>query len=330
MIETVHFKDGSIVKEGEPLFSIDKRQYQATVSLRKADLSKAQAGLSRAAQYNERMKAADKRSVSASDLDFAANDVLQSKASIEQARAALQLAQIDLDYTKVAAPISGRISKAEATKGNYVTPAGGPLAAIVQINPIRVAFAMPDRDYLEQRETFGASLEAVYDTTLVLADGSVYPHKGERDFEDAAMDEKTGTIMMHLRFSNADGILVPGSMVRVSTKPMKSHVSAVVPQPAIMSDRAGDYVYILDENDVAHRRDVTLGAEIGTTREVLSGLAAGDKIILRGLQNVRPEAPVKPSFLTGEGVSKSPAELAMESGYDLDDAGSGDVTEGTN
>jgi RND family efflux transporter MFP subunit len=333
MIEAVNFRDGSIVKEGELLFTIDSRQYQATVSLRKADVSKAEAGLSRASKYNDRLQAADKRSVSASDLDISANDILQGRASIEQARAALQLAQIDLDYTKVKAPISGRIGRAEATKGNYVTPGGSPLADIVQINPIRVSFAMPDRDYMEQRDLF-RSPGAIYDATLTLADGSTYAHKGERDFEDVTMDVTTGTIMVYLRFKNESGVLVPGSMVRVLTKPVKSHVSAVIPLEAVLSDGEGTFVYVIDESNVAHRRDISLGVEFGTTREVLSGLEAGEKIVLRGLQNVRPETPVNPSYLSDD-VNRSPADLAKESGYDLPSVSSKDEsgvksTEGKN
>ncbi|MDR3332692.1 MAG: efflux RND transporter periplasmic adaptor subunit [Synergistaceae bacterium] len=326
-IETVHFKDGSLVKEGDLLFTIDDKQYQATVSLRRADLSKAEAGLSRASKYNERLKAADTRSVSALDLDIAANDVVQGKAVIEQARATLKLAQLDLGYTKVTAPISGRIGRAEFTKGNFVSPAGGHLTTIVQTDPIRVSFAVADRDYLEQIEAFRSSGKTVYDATIRLANGDEYPFKGERDFEDSAMDEKTGTITVHLRFKNDGGTLVPGAMVRVATKPTAIRVSPVVPQEAIMADASSDYVYVIDENKIAHRRDVSLGVEIGTAREVISGLSAGEHVILRGLQNLRPETPVSPSYLSTPASGKTPADLARESGYDLPSVGSsGDVS----
>jgi RND family efflux transporter MFP subunit len=317
IIEAVHFKDGSIVREGDPLFSIDRVLYQATVALRRADLAKAEAGLSRASKYNERLKAADKRSVSETDLDMAANDVLQNRASIEQSKAALKLAQIDLDYTNISAPITGRISRTEATKGNYVTPAGAPLATLVQIDPIRVSFAMPDRDYLEQMDEFRSSGASVFDVTLRLANGAEYPFMGERDFEDISMDEKTGTIMMYLRFRNEDGVLVPGSMVRVATKPKKNHVAPIIAQEAVMTDAEGDYVYVVDENNVAHRRTIELGAEIGVAQEVKRGLSSGETIVVRGIQSVTPEMPVKPSFMRDEGAEKTPAERAMESGYDL-------------
>ncbi|MDR1965743.1 MAG: efflux RND transporter periplasmic adaptor subunit [Synergistaceae bacterium] len=332
-IEAVHFKEGSIVKAGDLLFTIDDAQYQATVSLRRADLSKAEANLSRAVKYNERLRAADARSVSASDLDMAASDVLQSRAAVEQAKAALKLAQIDLGYTKVTAPITGRIGRIEYTKGNYVSLSEDPLASIVQIDPIRVSYAMPDRDYMEQFGAFQSQGNAVYDTTITLPDGVRYEHKGERDFEDPAIDAMTGTITMHLRFDNSGGVLIPGSMVRVSTKPKKMRVSPVIPEEALLADSDGDFVYVIDENDAAQRRNVELGTEIGTTREVISGLVSGEKVILRGQQNVRPGMPVKPNYPSTDGA-KTPAELARESGYDLPalspGTGQDNSSEGTN
>ncbi|MDR1133362.1 MAG: efflux RND transporter periplasmic adaptor subunit [Synergistaceae bacterium] len=331
-IESVHFKEGSVVSEGDPLFTIDRAQYEATVALRRADLSKAQASLSRASKYNDRLKTVDKRSISANDLDMSASDVQQNRASVEQARAALKLAEIDLGYTKIASPITGRIGRVNVTKGNFVSAASDPLATIVQTDPVRVSFAMPDREYMEQIKAFQASDAPVYDTTLTLADGTLYESRGTRDFEDNEMDSSTGSITLHLRFENKDGALIPGSLVKVATKPLESHVAPIVPQGAVMSDAASDYVYVIGDGDLAHRRDVTLGAEIGASREVVSGLAAGEKVIVSGLQNVRPESPVRPSYPV-IGASKTPAELARESGYDLPAVGQsddGNLEEGKN
>jgi RND family efflux transporter MFP subunit len=314
-IESVHFKEGSMVKAGDLLFTLDGEQLQATAQIRRADLARAEANLARAIKYNERMQSADKRGVSASDVDMADSDVRQCRAAVEQAKAALKLAQIDLSYTKITAPISGRIGRAGATKGNYVTSSGDPLANIVQMDPIRVSYALPDRSYVEQMASY-RSKEEVYATTLVLADGSDYSERGERDFEENEMDPGTGTIRAYLRFKNGKGALVPGALVRVLTKPVKSRVAAVVPIEALMADAEGDFVYVIGDGDVAHRRGVTLGAEIGTSREIISGLEPGDKIITRGLQGVRPETPVNPSYPRDD-ASKGAADLARESGYDL-------------
>ena len=327
-IESVHFKEGTVVKEGDVLFKLDSAQHQATVQLRKADLARADANLSRAIKFNDRLKAADSRSVSASDLDMSASDVQQSRAAVEQAKASLRLAQIDLGYTTITAPISGRIGRADVTKGNYVTPAGGHLASIVQSDPVRVSYALPDRNVIDQIGAFQESGN-VYDATLVLADGTQYPAPGERDFEANTMDAMTGTLTVYLKFKNENGALIPGSMVRVITKPARERIAPVVPQEAIISDAMGDFVYVIGDGDVAERRDVNLGVEVGTSREIVSGLAPGEKVIARGVQNVRPQMQVSPYFPQTDASSMSPAELTRESGFDLPVV-RGNRTEGDN
>ncbi|GHT01721.1 MexE family multidrug efflux RND transporter periplasmic adaptor subunit [Synergistales bacterium] len=293
-IAEVHFKEGSIVKAGQLLFSIDNRQYQATVDLRKADLAKATANYDRALKYRDRLKTADKRSVSASDLDIAESDVLQGKAGVDLAKASLKLAQIDLDHTKVTAPIAGRIGAAFFTKGNYVTPTGvQPLAVIVQVDPIRVVFALSDRDYLDAYALFKSS-EDVYNAKILLSNGVEYPFTGNRDFEDNAMNEHTGTMTVRLSFENKEGELIPGAMVRVRTRPASAHVAIVIPQEAILADAQGDYVYIVDTENVTRQRRVSLGAEEGATREVVSGLSEGERVVVYGLQSIRPEMKVNP------------------------------------
>ncbi|MDR1740980.1 MAG: efflux RND transporter periplasmic adaptor subunit [Synergistaceae bacterium] len=310
-IDRVAFKEGSMVKAGDLLFKIDDEQYRATVDGRKADLAKAEAAQKNAVRYYDRLKAADRRSVSATDVDSAENDVLQAKAGVAQAQAALKLAQIDLDHTRIPAPITGRIGKAAMTKGNYVTPAGVPLAEIVQMDPIRVAFAMPDRDYSSHTPASG---DLPYTSSLTLADGTAYPFNGERDFDDNVVDSKTGTVTVRLRFPNSDGLLVPGAMVRVEVKPAP-HVGLVIPQEAVVSNSDGDMVYVVDSADVATPKGVKLGLAVGSMVEVLSGLAEGDNIVHQGIQSVIPGSPVSP--VTIKKAAKTPAELAMESGYDL-------------
>ena len=316
-IAQVHFTEGSIVKAGDLLFTLDSSQYQATVDLRKADLTKAEANLQYATKYHNRLKASDKRSVSASDLEAAENEVNQSKAAVAQAKASLKLAQIDLGYTKITAPITGRIGRAEFTKGNYVTSSSGQLASIVQVDPIRVTFSMPDRDYLEQIEAFTGSNKAVYRATITLPDGETYGYAGERDFENNTMDARTGTITLTMRFKNDKGALVPGTMVRVTTKPVDNKVATVVPMEAVMADSEGDYVYLVDESDTVQQRRIATGAEVGYMSEVLSGVEPGERIIVRGLQSVRPNMTVRPQLLDEGSGAQTPAERAKESGYDL-------------
>lgn len=291
-IAKVCFKEGSVVKAGQLLFQIDPKQYEATVQLRKAELQQAEANLVTAEKYYKRVTAASERAVSATDRDTAEGNFLQAKAAVAQAKAALKLAQIDLSYCRITSPITGKIGKALYTKGNYVTPSITELASIVQMDPIRVSYPLPDRDYLDQLSLFKED-GSVYNTSLILSNGEKYNVPGKRDFENNRVDQTTGTIMMRLRFANKEGMLIPGEMVRVFTKPVKSHIVNAVPQTAVMADEQGDYVYVINADNTARQARVTLGREFGELREVTSGVEAGENVAVAGLQRLRPGAKVR-------------------------------------
>ena len=257
-IAKVSFKEGSIVKAGQLLFQIDPAQYQATVALRKAELEKAEATLAEAEKYHKRVMAANDQAVSAADRDTAESSVLQGKAAVSQAKANLRLAEINLGYCRITAPITGKIGIANLTKGNYVTPSSGALATIVQMDPVRVSYTLPDRDYLDQLELFKKE-GSVYKTKLILSNGSELDVPGQRDFEDNTVDQMTGTVMMRLRYTNDSGMLIPGEMVRVFTQPVKSRIVNVIPQTAVMADAEGDYVYVVE----AARRQGQAGTRNG-------------------------------------------------------------------
>ena len=291
-IAKVCFKEGSVVKAGQLLFQIDPKQYEATVQLRKAELQQAEANLVTAEKYYKRVTAASERAVSATDRDTAEGNFLQAKAAVAQAKAALKLAQIDLGYCRITSPITGKIGRALYTKGNYVTPQITELASIVQMDPIRVSYPLPDRDYLDQLSLFKED-GSVYNTSLILSNGEKYNVPGKRDFENNRIDQTTGTIMMRLRFANKEGMLIPGEMVRVFTKPVKSHIVNAVPQTAVMADEQGDYVYVINADNTARQARVTLGREFGDLREVTSGVEAGENVAVAGLQRLRPGAKVR-------------------------------------
>ena len=312
----VHFKDGAFVRAGQVLFTIDSRQHQANVELSKAELMRAEANYDRARKYYERLKSSDERSVSAADLERAESDTAQCRAVIEQAKASLKLAQIHLGYTTIKAPISGKISKALFTKGNYISPASGTLATIVQTDSVRVTFSLPDRDYLKQLEAFKSTSGAVYDTSIRLADGSEYPLKGERDFEDNRMNEQTGTIQISLRFKNSEGKLTPGSVVRVITKPTQSNIALVIPKEAVMTDNELDYVYTVGSDNIPAKKRITLGVSAGAKYEVTEGLSEGEHVVVYGLQHIRPQLPVQPELMS-DGGEKSAPERAKESMFDV-------------
>lgn len=291
-IEKVNFKEGSIVEEGQLLFSVDDRQYKAAVDMKKAELAKAEANYMRASKYYERTNKLVKSGISESDVDMAHSESLQAKAAVEQAKVALRIAELDLSYTKITAPISGQIGKASTTKGNYVTPSSSELASIVQMNPIRVSFALPDKDYIENIEMMRSPEAVKFDATLTLSNNSDYPYKGEPDYQNNIVDEKTGTITTNLQFKNDKGLLVPGSMVRITIASKTGRTAPVIPQTSMLADETGDFVYVVSA-DIASKRNVVIGMEMGSMYEVVSGLESGERIVSNGLQSVADGVKIK-------------------------------------
>jgi membrane fusion protein (multidrug efflux system) len=278
-IDAVHFTEGSMVKAGDLLFTIDRRTYQA-----KADA--AEADMNRAKKLYERMKAADSRSVSKSDLDTAESDFLR-------AQAAYDMDKVLLDYTEIKAPVSGRIGAAQVTKGNYVTPASGALARIVQIDPVRVTFSLTDREYLKFRQQELAGKGEVRVAQVRLPEGTVLSTVGKKDFDDNAINPSTGTMAVRYLFDNHDGLLVPGGYVTALLRNPEAEKGIKIPQKALLVDQQGTYVLTVDEKNAVLPVRITTGAQIGTDVAVTLGLKEGDRIITDGIQKARPGATVQ-------------------------------------
>lgn len=283
-VTVVHFEEGAQVNEGDLLFTIDQRQYQATVQVRQAELAQAQAELSRADKYLKRLQTASAKSVSRSDLDTAESDQLQAAAALKQAEANLNLAQIDLAYTEIRAPISGRIGRALVTKGNYVSNTSDSLARIVQLNPIRVVFSLPDRIYYDLMTANKTDLVG----QLQLPDGSTFGATGHIDFEDNEIRETTGTLAMRYAFPNDDATLVPGTFVTVLLSEQTPTMGLAVSQRAVLTDTDGSYVLVADEKGLIHEQRIQTGKTVGTMIEVTTGLKTGEQVVVEGLQKVQP------------------------------------------
>lgn len=283
-ISRVHFNEGSFVRAGAVLFTLDSEQYRANVELRKAQLNRSQAALEGAQKYMKRLKAADRRSVIGSDMDKAEDDIRQGQASVAEAKANLQLAQIDLNRTRITAPISGITGRAFYTKGNYITP-NAELTSIIQMNPIRVAFSMSESDYISWRNNS-------YSAVLKLSDGSTYEdsNSGKMDFSDNVINASTGTITIRWSFSNPQNILIPGAMVRITLKPLNEQKSVMIPQSSILSDINGSYVYVI-EGDTAKMRRINI---LGTSgdKAAVSDVKAGEFVADAGIQSLTDEAKV--------------------------------------
>jgi len=287
-IARVHFDEGSLVEKGQLLFTIDPREYRATVDLRAAELAQAEARLVRAEKYLKRLESAEARSISQADLDTAVSDVQGSRAAVEMARASLELARIDLGYTRITAPISGRIGPAEIKEGNYVSSATQRLARIVQTDPVRVAFSPPDRFYLGLLEQEQSGAAQKISTRVILPGGVAFAAAGSRDFVDNEMNPETGTITIWMRFDNPEGLLIPGSYVKLLLGRQDRPRALVVPYAAVVADAQGEYVFVVDGEATVQKRQIRLGPALGDRVVVEAGLAAGETIITQGLQKVRP------------------------------------------
>lgn len=285
-IAEVAFTEGSMVKAGDLLFLIDPRVYEARVAQAKAALEKAKASSENADRYYARISAVDKRSVTEAEIDQAYATMLEARAAIAQCEADLKSAEINLGYTRITAPISGRIGKSLLKKGDYVAPSMGSLARIVQTDPVRVVFSIPDKELLQGRRVIEehGKIEAIR-AQLRLADGSIYEHNGESDFVSNEIDSATASLAIRYRFANPNQFLVSNGYVTVLLSEAEPKQVIAVPTGAVLANATGDYVY-LNVNGTAVRRIVKLGETQGGYIAILEGLSEGEEVITEGVVNV--------------------------------------------
>ncbi len=284
-IKQVAFEEGSMVKEGDLLFEIDPQVYEARVAQAKAALEKAKAASENADRYYARIIKVDKRSVTEAEIDAAYASMLEARAAIAQCEADLASAQINLGYTKITAPISGRIGKSEVKKGDYVAPSMGSLARIVQVDPVRVVFSVPDKVYLQGARAIEESgkVEAIR-AQIRLADGSIYPYDGKADFISNEMSAATASLPVRYSFANPNQLLLANAYVSVLLSEAEPKAVLTVPSNAIMANAAGDYLYVIEDN-IAQRRNVKLGDVQNGMVEVIEGLQEGEVVVTEGAIN---------------------------------------------
>ncbi|MBO5442421.1 MAG: efflux RND transporter periplasmic adaptor subunit [Alphaproteobacteria bacterium] len=307
-VEKVLFQEGSFVNEGDILFIIEQKRYLATVELRQAELNSAKASLVRAERDYKRQKSLSKQSyASLATLDTSESNYLQAKAAVAQAEANLDLAKIDLDYTEIKAPISGFIGKAQVTEGNYVNSTLQDLARIVQVDPIRVAFSVSDKDYLNMRQTYknGEDLSPIK-TELVLPNGTVLVNHLKSRFTDNEINSDTATIAIYAEYSNDKGLLIPGNYVDIRVGKKASQMALLIPQAAIAQDENGNFVMAVNNDNIVEEKRVVLGDTLEDKQIVLDGLNADDRIIIQGLQKVKNGQKVR------VGEIKSAEDIAKE------------------
>ncbi len=311
-IQTIDFKEGNPVRKGQLLYTIDPSQYQAALAQAKGTLAEAEAQLARARQDVVRYEPlVAKNAISRQEYETAVVVQRAAEASVEAAKAAAERAQIDLGYTNVVAPENGLAGKTEVYPGTLVGRGQSTLLThISQIATIHVRFTIPERDYLyfaRRRQEAGKADQAPQlPFELVLADGSVHPEKGRLVFVDRNVDPTTGTILMEAAFPNPGGIVRPGQYARVRAAVDLKKGAILVPQRAV-SELQGIYnVAVVGGDDSVEIRMVTPAQRIGNLWVMDAGLKAGERVVVEGLQKVRPGVKVKAEAVTIE-ESTAPA-----------------------
>lgn len=290
------FTEGQTVKEGELLFVIEKDQYQAQVEQQKADVARAEAEQVNAAQQLQRgRELLRNNNISAATVDERAAREGVARAQVQQAKAALREAEINLGYTDIHAPIGGRIGRSTYTVGAFVGPESGTLATIVRQDPVYVSFPVTQRMLTEirRRVTEGEAAQRLV-AKIRLADGKFHAHTGKISFVDVQVDRGTDTVIVRAEVPNPEGFLVDGQFVTVVIEREQPEKLLVIPSNALQADQAGTFVLAVDsENKVVVKRVVPGGAREGYVI-VQQGVNEGDKIIVEGVQKVRPGQVVAP------------------------------------
>lgn len=306
-IVAVHFRNGALVKQGDPLFTIDPRPFAAEVERAEAQVAAAEARVRYTAADLERARSLVRGdTISRRTLDDRENAAREAAANLKAAQAALEIARIDLGHTRVTAPITGRVSRAERTVGNVVAAgaAAEPLTTLVSVSPIYASFDVDEQTYLRH-------IARVKDTTgvpvrLGLADEEGYSRTGAVEHVDNHMDTVSGTIRVRARFDNPDGTLIPGLYARVRVGGARPYDALLVDERAVGTDQDKKFVYVVGSDDTVRYRPVTLGPMQGGLRVVTAGLDAGDRVVVNGVQHARPGMAVRPNMVAMGG--RSPAD----------------------
>lgn len=293
------FTEGSVVRAGQTLYEIDPRLFRAATAQASANLNSAIANAEATRIRAERLKPlAEAQAVAMQDYTDAVAAARQAAAAVQQGRAQVETAQVNLQFTRVPAPITGRIGRSLFTVGALVTGnQAEPLAVIQGVDPVFVDIQQSSAELLTLRRSLaqGGSVPGSAEVALMLEDGSEYGPRGVVQFSEVMVNAATGTVTLRARFPNPQGLLLPGMFVRARFDQSIDTTAVLVPQAAVNRNARGQAsVFVVDAGNKAAERQVTADRTVGTDWVVTKGLKAGDKVIVQGLAKVKPGAPIKP------------------------------------
>jgi membrane fusion protein (multidrug efflux system) len=292
-----NFKEGERVKQGQSLFTIDPKPFEAALARAVADVAAAEARYEQASRNAARLKPLyAEKAVSQKEHDDAVSAEAIGAADVKAAQARLTEARLNLSYTKVESPITGVTSRALPSEGTLVSGPNVLLTSVMQVDPMWVNFGIPDNETAriqKQAQEGSLKLPKSFEVELRLADGSVFPHKGKVEFNDVRISAQTGTREARAEVPNPAGELRPGQFVRVILKGAVLPNAVTVPQRSVMEGPQGKFVYVVNEKSQAEPRPVEAGQWSGERWVITSGLNGGERVITDGVMKIGPGAPVK-------------------------------------
>jgi multidrug efflux system membrane fusion protein len=296
-VQAVHFREGSLVKAGDLLVTIDPAPYQAEVSRGEAQVAAAQARVTYTQSELARSKALlEERAVARRDFDERDNAAREAAANLRAAQAALQTAQLNLGYTQVRAPVAGRVGKIEVTTGNLVAAgAGAPvLTTLVSVSPIYASFDADEKIVREALAALPPDRRGLERIPVEMAGIDTDAQAGRLQLVDNQVDAKSGTLRVRAVFDNKDGRLIPGQFAKLRMGQAKNEPALLVNERAVGTDQDKRYVIVVGQGNQAEWRGVTLGASVNGLRVVTSGLKGGERVVVGGVQRVRPGSVLAP------------------------------------